>query len=180
MNKEPGYNQVNKYCRFDRKTEALVGNEDYKKNFEFEEAEEMMGELNNFTGVPADLVKNMQKELNQAMTTPESVLIVGTEGTKTITIITAPRDVVGENGPVLIPTMDKNRVVAMVSAEYVYEAAEYCREVEENQDYSENGDGAQDLWSELLEGFFEKTVELAAAGGEAILEIPDFIPEEGF
>jgi hypothetical protein len=60
----------------------------------------------------------------------------------------------------------------MVSAEFVEKAAQLCTDME-------NQDGAQDKWEELLEYFFEKTIELAEAGG-GVLEIPDFIPEEGF
>jgi hypothetical protein len=44
----------------------------------------------------------------------------------------------------------------------------------------EDQDGAQEKWEQLLEFFFEKTLELAEDGGGGTLEIPDFIPEEGF
>jgi hypothetical protein len=171
MNKEQGYNPPNRYCQFGRKTEGPVGEEEFKKNFNFEEGEELMNELNGFEGVTPELARDMQAELSSALSAPENVLVVGTEGTKTITIITAPRAVIGNKGPVLVPTADKNRILSMVSKEFVEKCALFCQEMEDQ-------DGAQDKWEKLLETFFEKTIELAEAGGE-ILEIPDFIPEEG-
>ena len=154
-----------------------MDNEDFKKNFNFEDSEELLNELNGFQGISKELSRNMQAELSNALTAPENILIVGTEGTRTITIVTAPQDVVLSprgrrvKGPVLIPTTDQSRVLAMVSKEYIERAALVCQNMEDQ-------DGAQDKWEKLLEAFFDKTIELAEAGG-AILEIPDFIPEEG-
>jgi hypothetical protein len=173
MSPEPVYNPINRYCRFGRKTEAPVEDEDYKKIFDFEESEELLNELNGFKDLSPELAKNMRRELAQVMENPENVLIVGTDGDKTITIVTAPEEVVGGHGPVLIPTLDKNRILSMVSSEFITEMAENCRDMEDQ-------DGAQDFWSLLLENFFEKTLELSERGGGALLEIPDFIPEEGF
>lgn len=178
MSPEPVYNPINRYCRFGRKTEAPVEDEEYKKTFNFEESEALLDELNGMAGVSPELAKNIQKEINNVLDEQHNILIVGTEGTKTVTIVTAPRDVVvGEDGkrtrgPVLIPTLDPSRVVAMVSAEFTEKAAQYCADMEDQ-------DGAQEKWEELLEYFFEKTLELSEAGG-GLLEIPDFIPEEGF
>jgi hypothetical protein len=152
--------------------------EEQKSVFNFEESEALLWELNNMEGITPELAKNMQNEMNQVLQNQQSILIVGTEGTKTVTIITAPQDVVVKpngkrsKGPVLIPTLDENRILSMVSAEFVEKAAKLCADME-------NQDGAQDKWEELLEYFFEKTIELAEAGG-GVLEIPDFIPEEGF
>jgi hypothetical protein len=171
MTNERGYNPPNKYCQFGRKTEGPVGEEEFKKNFNFEDSEEMLNELNGFEGVTDELARNMQAELTSALNAPDNVLVVGTEGSMIITIVTAPRSVVGKRGPVLIPTADKNRVVAMVSKEFVEKCALVCQNMEDQ-------DGAQEKWEQLLEFFFEKTMELAEDGG-AILEIPDFIPEEG-
>lgn len=174
MNREPVYNPQNRYCRFGRKTEAPVGDDDYKKNFNFEQGEELMGELNNFDGISPELAKNMQSELTQALRGSENILIVGTEGERTITIIIAPRVVVGKRGPVLVPTSDKGRVVSMVAKEFIEKCALVCQNMEDQ-------DGAQEKWEQLLEFFFEKTLELADDGsGSGTLEIPDFIPEEGF
>ena len=170
-NNESRYNPINRYCRFGRKTEVPVGDEDYSKNFNFEQGEELMDELNNFEGISPELAKNMQAELTQALRGSENILVVGTEGERTITIVIAPRAVVGKRGPVLIPTADKGRIVSMVAKEFIEKCALVCQNMEDE-------DGAQEKWEQLLEFFFEKTLKLADDGG-ATLEIPDFIPEEG-
>jgi hypothetical protein len=128
--------------------------------------------LNDFEGISPELAKNMQAELTQALRGSESILVVGTEGERTITIILAPRAVVGRRGPVLVPTSDKGRIVSMVSREFVEKCSVVCENMEDQ-------DGAQEKWEKLLEFFFEKTVELADNDISATLEIPDFIPEEG-
>jgi len=171
INNEPRYNPINRYCLFGRKTEAPVGEDDYSKNFNFEQSEELMKELSDLGEITPELSRNMQAELNQALRDSENILVVGTEGERTVTIVTAPREIVGKRGPVLIPTADKGRVVSMVAKEFVEKCALVCQEMEDQ-------DGAQEKWEQLLEFFFEKTIELADGGG-ATLEIPDFIPEEG-
>jgi hypothetical protein len=173
MNSEYRYNPINRYCQFGRKTEVPVGDDDYSKNFGFEQGEELMNELNDFEGISPELARNMQAELTQALRGSENILIVGTEGQRTITIDIAPRAVVGKRGPVLIPTADESRVVAMVAKEFIEKCALVCQDMEDQ-------DGAQEKWEQLLEFFFEKTLELAEDGGGGTLEIPDFIPEEGF
>ena len=172
MNNESRYNPINRYCLFGRKTEAPVGEDDYKKNFNFEQGEELMDELNNFEGISPELARNMQAELTQALRGSDNILVVGTEGERTVTIVIAPRAVVGSKGPVLIPSSDKGRIVSMVAKEFIEKCALKCQN-EEDQD------GAQEKWEQLLEFFFEKTLELADNGSGPILEIPDFIPEEG-
>jgi hypothetical protein len=172
INNEPRYNPINRYCLFGRKTEVPVSDDNYSKNFGFEQGEELMNELNDFEGISPELARNMQAELTQALRGSESILVVGTEGERTITIILAPRAVVGSRGPVLVPTSDKGRIVSMVSREFVEKCSVVCENMEDQ-------DGAQEKWEKLLEFFFEKTVELADNDISATLEIPDFIPEEG-
>lgn len=169
------YNYWEAKCRFGRKSGVAVpGNEEeFRETFNFEEGEELLFELNNMQGVSKELSENMHKEIYQAMNGPENILIVGTEGTKTITIITAPKKVVKGRGPVLVPTSDEGRIVAMVSAEFVEKAAEKCRLMEDQ-------DGAQELWESILSNFFERVLELSSTSSPEILRIPDFIPEEGF
>jgi hypothetical protein len=149
-----------------------VSDDSYSKNFNFEQGEELMDELNDFEGISPELARNMQAELTQALRGSDSILVVGTEGERTITIILAPRAVVGGKGPVLVPTSDKGRILSMVSREFVEKCSVICENMEDQ-------DGAQEKWEKLLEFFFEKTVELADNGGGLTLEIPDFIPEEG-
>ena len=149
-----------------------TGDDDYIKNFNFEQSKELMDELNEFEGISPELTKNMQAELTQALRGSENILVVGTEGERTITIVIAPRAVVGSRGPVLIPTTDKIRVVSMVSKEFVEECALTCQNMEDQ-------DEAQEKWDQLLKFFFDNTLELVDNSSAPTLEIPDFIPKDG-
>ena len=149
-----------------------TGDDDYIKNFNFEQSKELMDELNEFEGVSPELTKNMQAELTQALRGSENILVVGTEGERTITIVIAPRAVVGSRGPALIPTTDKIRVVSMVSKEFVEKCALTCQNMEDQ-------DEAQEKWDQLLKFFFDNTLELVDNSSAPTLEIPDFIPKDG-
>ena len=126
---------------------TTTGDDDYIKNFNFEQSEELMDELNEFEGVSPELTKNMQAELTQALRGSENILVVGTEGERTITIVIAPRAVVGRSGPALIPSADKIRVVSMVSKEFVEECALRCQNMEDQDEApGEMGSAAQVLF----------------------------------
>jgi hypothetical protein len=127
--------------------------------FDFEEGEELLNELNKGEGISIDLSRTMASEINQLRRQPEGVLLLGTEGTKTITIFLAPHDVVQGNGPVLVPTFDELRVVSMVSREFIDTHALACSETADE-------DAAQTAWNTLLDDLFNKTLELAAANQE--------------
>jgi hypothetical protein len=122
--------------------------------FGFEDGENLLDELNSGDGVSPDLLHDIYDEKSIARRNPEGVLLVGTEGTKAITIILAPQSVVNGIGPVLLPTLDPNRVVAMVSREFIQANAVDCNS-EENQEL------AQKDWDELLDKLFNATVDIA-------------------
>jgi ATPase subunit of ABC transporter with duplicated ATPase domains len=161
-------------CYFSKKKGSPVGDEEeYKKTFHFEESESLMDELNNFHGVSKELSNNMYSELNMALEGQDNVLIVGTEGTKTITILTTPEEIVGGRGPVLIPTSDSSRIVSMVSKEFVEGMAGMCQDMEDQ-------DEAEVIWQELLTEFFDKTIEKSENGDGKTPSVPDFLPEGEF
>lgn len=122
--------------------------------FGFEDGENLLDELNRGDGVSPELLRNMYAEMSLARRDPDGLLIVGTEGTKTITVFLAPQSVVNEIGPVLVPTLDPNRVVAMVSREFIEANAVDCNS-EEDQEL------AQQQWDELLDKLFNATVDIA-------------------
>ena len=122
--------------------------------FGFEDGENLLDKLNSGDGVSPELSSNMYDEMSIARRNPEGVLLVGTEGTKAITIILAPQSVVQGIGPVLVPTFDTRRVVAMVSREFIQANAVDCNS-EENQEL------AQQDWDELLDKLFNATVDIA-------------------
>ena len=122
--------------------------------FSFEDGENLLDELNSGEGVSPELLQDMYAEMSIARRDPDGLLIVGTEGTKTITVFLAPQSVVNGIGPVLVPTLDPNRVVAMVSREFIQANAVDC-----NSD--EDQELAQQKWDELLDKLFNATVDIA-------------------
>jgi hypothetical protein len=122
--------------------------------FGFEDGENLLDELNRGDGVSQELLRDMYAEMSIARRDPDGLLIVGTEGTKTITVFLAPQSVVNGIGPVLVPTLDPNRVVAMVSREFIQANAVACNS-EEDQEL------AQQNWDELLDKLFTATVDIA-------------------
>ena len=122
--------------------------------FGFEDGENLLDELNSSDGVSPELLQDMYAEMSLARRDPEGILFVGTEGTKTITVFLAPQSVVNGIGPVLVPTLDPNRVVAMVSREFIEANAVDC-----NSD--EDQELAQQEWDELLDKLFNATVDIA-------------------
>jgi hypothetical protein len=122
--------------------------------FGFEDGENLLDELNSGDGVSPELSSHMYDEMSIARRNPDGVLLVGTEGTMSITIILAPQSVVQGIGPVLVPTFDTQRVVAMVSREFIQANAVDCNS-EEDQEL------AQKDWDELLDKLFNATVDIA-------------------
>ena len=122
--------------------------------FGFEDGENLLDELNSGDGVSPELSRNMYDEMSIARRNPEGVLLVGTEGTRAITIILVPQSVVEGIGPVLVPTFDSQRVVAMVSREFIEANAVDCNSAEDQE-------LAQQNWDELLDQLFIATVDIA-------------------
>ena len=122
--------------------------------FSFEDGENLLDELNSGDGVSPELLRDMYAEMSIARRDPDGLLFVGTEGTKTITVFLAPQSVVNGIGPVLVTTLDPNRVVAMVSREFIQANAVDCNS-------SDDQELAQQNWNELLDKLFVATVDIA-------------------
>ena len=129
------------------------------KRFHFEQGEELLEELNNGEGISPELSRTMSDELNQLRRHPDDVLIVGTEGTKSVTIFLAPFSVVQGDGPVLVPTFDTQRIVSMVSTEFIEGHAAACNTAEDQEQ-------AESDWNDLMDKIFNETVDLAEANEE--------------
>ena len=136
--------------------------------FYFEEGKELLNELNNGEGISPELSRNMTSEIAQILRQPEDILVVGTDGFQMITIVLAPHAVVQGTGPVLISTFDKDRIVAMVSREFIEAKAHIC-------DTADDQDAAQEAWDALLEQLFESALELGNHKSREILNIVEFL-----
>lgn len=130
-----------------------TSSEQHMHTFDFEEGENLLDELHNGRGISPELSRNMTSEIAQAMRQPKGILLVGTDGTQMITIFLAPNAVVQGMGPVLISTFDKDRIVSMVSREFI-EAKAHIFEIAVDQD------AAQEEWELLLEQLFDTTLKL--------------------
>lgn len=130
-----------------------TSSEQHMHTFDFEEGENLLDELHNGRGISLELSRNMTSEIAQAMRQPKGILLVGTDGTQMITIFLAPNAVVQGMGPVLISTFDKDRIVSMVSREFI-EAKAHIFEIAVDQD------AAQEEWELLLEQLFDTTLKL--------------------
>ena len=145
-----------------------TSSDQYVHTFDFEEGEELLDELNNVEGITPELSRNMASEIAQLMRQPEDILVVGTDGLQTITIVLAPHAVVQGTGPVLMPTFDEDRIVAMVSREFIEAKAHIC-------DIADDQDAAQEEWDSLLEQLFDTAVELGNQNSREILNIVEFL-----
>jgi hypothetical protein len=122
--------------------------------FDFEQSDELLAKLNAYPSISVELSKNIKNELQQIQRHPDDTLLVATEGTKTVTIFLAPHHVVEGMGPVIIPTFDDQRIVSMVSKEFIEATAARHNEAEDQ-------DLAQIEWNLLLDNLFDATLELA-------------------
>lgn len=140
----------------------------YVHTFNFEEGEDLLNELNNGKGISPELSRNMTSEIAQILRQPEDILVVGTDGLQMITIVLAPHAVVQGTGPVLISTFDRDRIVAMVSREFIEAKAHIC-------DTADDQDAAQEEWDSLLEQLFNTTIELGNQDSREVLNIAEFL-----
>jgi hypothetical protein len=140
----------------------------YVHTFDFEEGEELLDELNSGEGISPELSRNMTSEIAQLMRQPDNILVVGTDGSQTITIVLAPQAVVQGTGPVLMPTFDKDRIVAMVSREFIEAKAHICN-------IADDQDAAQEEWDSLLEQLFDTAIELGNHNSRELLNIVEFL-----
>ena len=145
-----------------------TSSDQYVYTFDFEEGEELLNELNNGEGISAELSRNMASEIAQLMRQPEDILVVGTDGFQMITIVLAPHAVVQGTGPVLISTFDQDRIVAMVSREFIEAKAHIC-------DTAHDQDAAQEEWGTLLDQLFESALELGNHNSRELLNIVEFL-----
>jgi len=145
-----------------------TSSDQYVYTFDFEEGEELLNELNNGEGISPELSRNMTSEIAQLMRQPEDILVVGTDGSQTITIVLAPHAVVQGTGPVLMPTFDRDRIAAMVSREFIEAKAHIC-------DTADDQDAAQEEWDSLLEQLFYAAIELGNQDSRELLKIVEFL-----
>lgn len=134
--------------------------------FNFEETDAFLQELSECSNLPESLTQNLQKEFQHLLHDSSSVLFVATELSLTVTAILVPPEIhTGEN-PRLIPTLDKNQVLVMVSRDFVHSVAGICQDTPDQ-------DRAQAMWNTLLDHVFDEALRLWENGGYEPLVVPD-------
>lgn len=94
-----------------------------------------------------------------------NVLVVGTDGDLRIVIVHVAEALIGyEEGPVLLPSADPQRVFAAVSRETVVRRANTCLAMSVRAE-------AEEKWNRMVTWFFDRTLELAYSGKNA--SVPD-------
>lgn len=113
--------------------------------------------LEELYSINADLGKRMKEELDAAAKGEEQILLVGTNGEFTITILHVdPEFIDRSRDVVLLPTSSSVSILAAVSREYVEDKIRMCEAMEGD------GDGAlaDEMWDSFMGDLMERAVEL--------------------
>jgi hypothetical protein len=149
----------------DPNDEPLERSFDMGDNGALEEALEELGLINK------DLAEVMREELQEAIEDKDhSVVMVGTDGDVTVTIIHVPKSSLDNRiGPVILPTTNRYRVTAAISQEMVFKKIAECERVVDPLI-------AQRMWENFLEKQFERVIKKLEL--EGIQVISDVIFDE--
>lgn len=94
-----------------------------------------------------DVVSTMLEEVREIAKEGSDVLFMGSDGKRVVKGLHFPREVLGSDGPVILPSAFKNIIIGAFSDEFVEEQA---RDIEET---IENDDERQAAWEELMNTF---------------------------
>lgn len=140
-------------------------------SFNFEDSAALENSLSRLIRHDPGIAAALKEEIEKAANFPEdNVLIVGTDGDYTITIIHVPESVIGDaTGPVIMPSSDYRKVLAAVSRETIQRRADQCMGMVDPV-------LAQQKWESMVSWFFDKTLELIYDGSAQFVpdELPDF------
>ena len=79
------------------------------------------------------LAKHLMEELRETVADGSNVVLVGTDGDVSITIVHTSREALdGKDGPVIFPTAEKFKILAAVSREMLEEEVAKAEEMDEN------------------------------------------------
>jgi hypothetical protein len=77
-----------------------------------------------------------------------------------------PHTIIQEDGPVLVPSTQRHKIISMVSREFIADQALLSEAIED-------GDIAQKYWDDFLDGLYSATLDLGTHENRVILHIPD-------
>lgn len=94
-----------------------------------------------------DVISTMLQEVREISKEGSDVLFMGSDGSRVVKGLHFPRDVLGSDGPVILPSAFKNIIIGAYSDEFI---AEQASEIEESiEDEVER----QSAWEELMNSF---------------------------
>lgn len=94
-----------------------------------------------------DVLGTMLREVRDISKEGSDILFMGSDGRRVVKGLHFPREVLGSDGPVILPSAFKNIIVGAFSDEFIEEQA---REIEET---IENDDERQAAWEDLMNTF---------------------------
>lgn len=94
-----------------------------------------------------DVISTMLDEIREISKEGSDVLFMGSDGKRVVKGLHFPRDVLGSDGPVILPSAFKNIIIGAFSDEFVEEQA---RDIEET---IEDENERQAAWEELMNTF---------------------------
>ena len=94
-----------------------------------------------------DVVSSMLVEIREIAKEGSDILFMGSDGRRVVKGLHFPREVLGSDGPVILPSAFKNIIIGAFSDEFVEEQA---LEIEETID---GDDERQAAWEELMNTF---------------------------
>lgn len=80
-----------------------------------------------------ELARHLMDELRETLAEGSNVVLVGTDGDVSITIVHTSREALnGKDGPVVFPSISKNKILAAVSRELLDDEVKKAEELEED------------------------------------------------
>lgn len=103
--------------------------------------------------IDPDIKKRVIDELLETARPGSNVLLVGTEGASTVTILHVDKSLIGgEDGPVLLPTADNKTILAAVSREFLQ------REVTEAESLGGEENMSDMYWDGVMQELIQKVL----------------------
>lgn len=151
--------KINKSIDIPKTPYRLITNERTLMSEESEEsiAEMLNGAMGELYGSNPELAVRVHEELNAAATGEENILLVGTDGQYSITILHVDPDFIPESQRiVLLPSSSDIAILAAVSRKFIEENILRC---EMHEDVSSKSE-ADEMWDTFMGSLLKEAVEL--------------------
>jgi hypothetical protein len=103
-----------------------------------------------------ELAIRMKEELDAAARGEENILLVGTDGDFTVTILYVdPEFTGGKKGIMLLPSSSSVSILAAVDREFIEDKIKMCEVIEESGD----GASADQMWDDFMSDLMKAAVE---------------------